>query len=119
MQRFEVTDGWVGSLEYTDLAIDSTILLEDKTGRPLLWLLEESAKRRVGFAGGHHHFALGNAIYRKAVLNAIAWSARLPLPKGGVETETLSVDDLARNQNHTFPVFEDKDAIADKFGLER
>ncbi len=118
LKAFAVTDGWVGSLEHSDLLESSTIILEDQSRKPLLWLLEESAKRRVGFAGGHHHFALGNPRYRKAVLNAIAWATRLQIPKDGVNTNALSLYDLAKNQNHTFPVQENRNALTEKFGLK-
>ncbi|GEM_PF-599711 len=117
LKKFKVIDGWVSSLEYADSVKDSTVILRDNAGNPLLWLFEESGRRRVGFAGGHHHFALGNAVYRKALLNAIAWSAHLPVPLDGVDTEALSLDDLVRNQNHTLSVFEDRDALVEKFGL--
>lgn len=119
LKPFAVTDGWVGSLEHTDLAKNATIILRDRSGSPLLWLFEKSSKRRVGFAGGHHHFALGNPTYRKSILNAIAWAAELPVTENGVKTRMLSVYDLAKNQNHTFPVYEDKDALADKFELKQ
>ena len=94
------------------------MILKDTVGNPLLWVFEQSGKRRVGFAGGHHHFALGNATYRKSVLNAIAWSARLSVPRGGVETKTLSLGDLTKNQNHTLPVYVDQDELVERFGLE-
>jgi trehalose utilization protein len=51
------------------------------------WAVERAdGGRGVGFTGGHFYRNWANADFRKLVLNAVAWSAKLELPAGGVES---------------------------------
>jgi type 1 glutamine amidotransferase len=43
--------------------------------------------RGFGFTGGHYHQNWGNADFRKLVLNAILWTAKVEVPAAGVECE--------------------------------
>jgi hypothetical protein len=52
--------------------------------------------RGFGWTGGHYHKNWGNDNYRKVVLNAIVWLAKIEVPPNGVES-SVSSDDLARN----------------------
>ena len=50
--------------------------------------------RGFGFTGGHLHRNWGHDDFRKLVLNAIVWLAKLEVPKDGVAS-TVTEDELA------------------------
>ena len=52
--------------------------------------------RGFGFTGGHTHANWGNENQRKLVLNAILWTAHVPVPKNGVES-TATPEQLSAN----------------------
>ena len=52
--------------------------------------------RGFGFAGGHYHKNWGNDDFRKVVLNAILWTAKVNVPAEGVESK-VTPDDLRNN----------------------
>lgn len=73
-------------------------ILEAK-GRPevLGWIVERpDGGRGFGFTGGHTHKNWGNDDFRKLVLNAILWSAKLDVPSEGVQCE-VSDEELKQN----------------------
>jgi len=53
--------------------------------------------RGFGFTGLHYHWNWENDPFRKAVLNGVAWTARLPVPDNGIETETPTREFLEAN----------------------
>lgn len=61
-------------------------VLERKEPQHLLWVYQRpDGGRGFGFTGGHSHRFWGNDNFRKAVLNAILWSAKAEVPPHGVE----------------------------------
>jgi hypothetical protein len=50
-----------------------------------------------GFTGGHFHWNWGDNSFRKTVLNAIVWSAKLDVPADGVSSKTPTIDELLAN----------------------
>jgi type 1 glutamine amidotransferase len=71
----------------------------DASGRDeiLGWATERpNGGRSFGFTGGHFHKNWGDENQRKVVLNAILWTAHVPVPKNGVES-TVTPDQLAAN----------------------
>ena len=71
----------------------------DAKGRDevLAWAVERpDGGRGVGFTGAHTHKNWGDPNFRKFVLNAILWSARLDIPSEGVESK-VSDDELKEN----------------------
>ena len=63
----------------------------------MMWAYERpNGGRGFGWTGGHHHKNWGNENYRKVVLNAILWIARVDVPPGGVGS-SVTAEDLARN----------------------
>jgi ankyrin repeat protein len=59
--------------------------LADKVPQILAWIVENPNKSRgFGFTGGHFHHHWANPDFRKLVLNSIAWTAGVEVPKGGV-----------------------------------
>lgn len=63
----------------------------------VMWAVERAdGGRGFGFTGGHFHRNWGDENFRKVVLNAILWSAKLEVPRNGVECN-VSSDDLKQN----------------------
>ena len=70
-----------------------------KRGEPqvLAWACERpDGGRGFGFTGGHFHRNWGNDDYRKLVLNAILWTAKVEVPPAGIESK---VSEEALKQN--------------------
>ena len=67
-------------------------------GKPqtLMWCKNPKGKtgRGVGFTGGHFHANWANDHFRKLVLNAIVWTARIEIPKDGVDSQTITKEIL-------------------------
>jgi hypothetical protein len=62
----------------------------------LAWAFERArGGRGFGFTGGHFHRNWGHDDFRKLVLNAVVWLAKLDVPKNGVAS-TVTADDLGR-----------------------
>jgi type 1 glutamine amidotransferase len=63
----------------------------------LAWAVERpDGGRGFGFTGAHTHKNWDDPSFRKLVLNAILWTAKLDVPSEGVESH-LSSDDLKQN----------------------
>lgn len=61
------------------------------------WVYERpNGGRGFGFTGGHFHKNWGNDNFRKVVLNAILWTARMDVPPDGVPSE-VTTEDLKKN----------------------
>jgi type 1 glutamine amidotransferase len=71
----------------------------DAKGREevLAWTVERpDGGRGFGFTGGHAHKNWGDSNFRKLVLNAILWSAKVDVPSSGVDCE-VSKESLSKN----------------------
>lgn len=69
-------------------------VLERKEPQHLLWVYQRpDGGRGFGFTGGHSHQNWTNPHFRKAVLNAIVWSANAEVPAQGVD-DGMSADDV-------------------------
>ena len=63
----------------------------------LMWAVERPDKGRgVGFTGGHTHKNWGDPNFRRLVLNALFWTAKLEVPAEGVSS-TVAEEDLKMN----------------------
>jgi hypothetical protein len=73
-------------------------ILEAKGRAEVLgWAVERpDGGRGFGFTGAHTHKNWGNDDFRKLVLNAILWTAKLEVPSEGVQC-SLTDDDLKQN----------------------
>lgn len=59
----------------------------------MMWAVERNdGGRGFGFTGGHFHDNWGNADFRKTVLNALAWVAKVEVPKAGIDSEVSPAD---------------------------
>ena len=68
-------------------------------GRPetLAWAFERAdGGRSFGFTGGHFQRNWGDEDFRRLVVNAILWSAKVEIPKEGAKVD-LDAIDLNRN----------------------
>lgn len=64
-------------------------------GRPeaMMWVVERpDGGRGMGFTGGHHHDNWGNDNFRKVVLNALVWLAKMDVPANGIESHVTKAD---------------------------
>jgi type 1 glutamine amidotransferase len=71
----------------------------DAKGREevLAWAVERpDGGRGIGFTGAHAHKNWGDPNFRKFVLNAILWTAKLDIPPDGVDSR-VSDDELKEN----------------------
>jgi type 1 glutamine amidotransferase len=61
------------------------------------WAFERpDGGRGFGFTGGHFHVNWGDDNFRKLVLNALLWTAKLDVPAGGVVSK-VTEDELKQN----------------------
>ena len=64
----------------------------------MAWATERAdGGRAFGFTGGHWHWNWGHPMQRKLVLNAIAWAAKADVPRRGIETPRVTIEDLEAN----------------------
>ncbi|WP_265594490.1 PVC-type heme-binding CxxCH protein [Haloferula sp. BvORR071] len=64
----------------------------------LMWGVERpDGGRGVGFSGGHYHRNWSVDGFRKMVLNAIVWTAKIEVPADGVKSKPLTEDELNAN----------------------
>ena len=62
-------------------------VLERKEKQHVAWASErENGQRGFGITGAHHHKSWDQDDFRTCVLNAIVWTAKLEVPKGGVKS---------------------------------
>ena len=70
-------------------------VLERKELQTLAWAFDRpDGGRGFGFTGGHIHKNWQNDNFRKLVLNAIAWSAKIQVPAGGISSATPTDTEL-------------------------
>jgi hypothetical protein len=63
----------------------------------MMWAVERSdGGRGFGFTGAHFHNNWGNPNFRKLLLNAILWSAKIEIPPKGVDCD-ITPEDLRKN----------------------
>ena len=61
--------------------------------------------RGFGFTGLHYHKNFNNDYFRKTVLNGVAWTAKLEVPEGGVESPRPSEEELQKSIEETAAKF--------------
>jgi type 1 glutamine amidotransferase len=88
--------------------------VRSRTGMPehVAWATERpDGGRGFGFTGGHVHWNWGHDDFRKLVLNAIVWCAKVEVPDRGVPSKSLSVDELLQNPDEKIPANFNKENI--------
>ena len=64
------------------------------------WCAERpNGGRGFGLTGGHYHENWGNENLRRLVLNAIAWTAKVEVPEGGIGNPGVTTHELEENQD--------------------
>lgn len=64
------------------------------------WASEnESGSRGFGFTGGHFHRNWKEDNFRKVMLNAIVWAAKLEVPSGGVPSKAPTAEEMEANMD--------------------
>lgn len=62
-------------------------------GEAMMWTVTRAdGGRGFGFTGGHFHANWGNDQFRKVVLNAVAWLAKVEIPANGLESHVTAAD---------------------------
>ncbi len=70
----------------------------------MAWAYERpNGSRGFGFTGAHFHWNWGHDEFRQLVLNAIAWSAGVEVPKDGVPVHSVTLAELEANQDDDKP----------------
>lgn len=109
VKPFEVDDEWYFNMRFAGAVIPvlEAVPPDDVRNRPdsdhggnsyvrsrkgqseiLLWARERrDGGRGFGFTGGHHHKNWGDESFRKAILNAIVWIAKVDVPPEGVPSQ--------------------------------
>jgi type 1 glutamine amidotransferase len=68
------------------------------------WVYERAdGGRGFGFTGGHSHWNWACDNFRKAVLNGIAWTAKIDIPPDGIPSKTPTFEELEANQDKPQP----------------
>jgi type 1 glutamine amidotransferase len=113
VKPFSIRDEWYYNIRFTPTRKGVTPILTatppDKTrgtpaakehpGRPevVAWAFDRAdGGRSFGFTGGHFHRNWGDENFRRLVVNAILWSAKVPVPSDGARVD-LDPADLKKN----------------------
>ena len=121
VKPFEIKDEWYYHLRFADTKKTTPILsahpplstllpaensvrgnnefvrkdLQDGKIQTMAWAFERpDGGRSFGFSGGHYHSNWANDDFRKIMLNAIVWTAKLKVPENGVVTFTPSATEM-------------------------
>lgn len=131
VKPFEVQDEWYYHMRFTDGMKGVTPILSalppaktlskpdgPRSGNPavreaiangepqhMAWAFERpTGGRGFGFTGAHFHRNWAHDDFRKIVLNAIIWTARVEVPADGVPSATPTPDEMDANQDESKPV---------------
>jgi hypothetical protein len=64
----------------------------------MMWAVERpDGGRGFGFTGGHFHQNWANDDFRRIVLNAMVWVAKAEVPPGGIQSESVTKQELLLN----------------------
>jgi Trehalose utilisation len=88
-----------GGKKSSDRGGNPAVFEEVSAGKPqiMAWAYDRpDGGRGFGFTGLHKHDNLGNDNFRTLLLNAVAWVSRLPVPETGIQSRTLTRDDLQK-----------------------
>ena len=103
VQPFQALDEWYYRIRFKPddsrvKPILTATLPKDSTNKETVaWATErENGGRSFGFTGAHFHKNWGNNDFRRLILNAILWSAKVRVPRTGVESAVTDAE-LAAN----------------------
>jgi type 1 glutamine amidotransferase len=100
---FSIQDEWYFNIRFSPALQGVTPILkaippDEKRNTPaarehpgreeiVAWAFERKDGRSFGFTGGHFHRNWGDENFRRLVVNAILWSAKVEVPKDGAKVE--------------------------------
>jgi type 1 glutamine amidotransferase len=109
---YEVEDEWYFDIRFREdgppvTPIMTGMLPRESEPKVLAWAIErKDGGRGFGFTGGHYHSNWHMEPFRKLVLNAILWTAKVEVPVGGVASAKtwnfVSIPDFV-NVDLTYP----------------
>ena len=144
VEPFEINDEWYYHMRFregmrgvtpilTDLPPAETLSRGDgsHSGNPhvraaiarrepqhVAWAVErDDGGRGFGFTGGHVHWNWANQDFRKLVLNAIAWCAKVDVPRAGISDQPKTLADMESNHDEEVPAGFDREAIRRQHSL--
>lgn len=100
---FQGRDEWYYRIRFLggDRRVTPILTLKLPKDKPVVeaiaWATERAdGGRAFGFTGGHFHDNWGIPEFRRMVVNAILWTAKVKVPRGGARCE-ITKEDLTRN----------------------
>ena len=79
----------------------------------VVWVSENpNGSRGFGCTGGHVHWNWAQDDFRKSILNAIVWVAKVDVPKDGVQSSRPTVDEMLTHHDEKVPANFDKETMA-------
>lgn len=79
----------------------------------VVWVSENAnGSRGFGCTGAHVHWNWAQDDFRKTILNAIVWVAKIDVPKDGVRSSRPTVDEMLTHHDEPVPANFDKEAMA-------
>jgi type 1 glutamine amidotransferase len=79
----------------------------------VVWVSENAnGSRGFGCTGGHVHWNWAQDDFRRTILNAIVWVAKIEVPKDGVQSSRPTVDEMLTHHDEPVPANFDKEAMA-------
>ncbi len=114
VKAFKIRDEWYYNMRFPNDKFAGTAVLratppDDTRKTPaaqaaagreeiLAWAIERpDGGRGFGFTGAHFHKNWGDDNFRKLILNAILWSAKVEIPKEGIASASADAEELAKN----------------------
>jgi type 1 glutamine amidotransferase len=100
---FQASDEWYYRIRFREndsrvTPILTTMLPKDAPNREVVaWATQRAdGGRGFGFTGLHHHRNWGHEDFRKVIVNAILWTAKVDIPQNGARCD-LAAEELAKN----------------------
>ena len=104
VKPFQILDEWYYRIRFKDgdtrvkPILTATHLKDNPNPDTVAWATErENGGRSFGFTGGHYHKNWANNDFRRLILNAILWSAKVRVPREGVVSSDVPDAELALN----------------------
>jgi hypothetical protein len=89
-----------------------------KEPQHMAWAMErEDGGRGFGFTGGHVHWNWADPNFRKLVLNAIAWCAKVDVPREGIVDQPKTLKDMESNADDDLPADFNRETIRKQYNL--
>jgi type 1 glutamine amidotransferase len=84
----------------------------------MAWATERpGGGRGFGFTGGHFHWNWSDPNFRKLVLNAIVWCAKVDVPADGVSDKPKTMAEMEANHDEKQPANFDREKVREHFKL--